>query len=86
MPPVSVLKPLLDALRLRGMIGMRRSRCRPSKPGWTIGPLSMPSISSADRAARGARSGKLPRAERSALDQALPKALAFRDARKMQEA
>jgi hypothetical protein len=46
----------------------------------------MPSISSAGRAARGARSGKLSPAERSALNEALAKALAFRDAGKMQEA
>ena len=46
----------------------------------------MRSISSAGRAARGARSAKLSAAERSALNQALAKALAFRDAGKMEEA
>ena len=46
----------------------------------------MRSISSASRATRGARSGKLTAAERSALNQALAKALAFRDAGKMPEA
>ena len=37
-------------------------------------------------AARGARSAKLSAAERSALNQALAKALAFRDAGKLPEA
>jgi hypothetical protein len=46
----------------------------------------MPSISSAGRAVRGARSEKLSPAERSGLNQALAKAFAFRDAGKMQEA
>jgi len=46
----------------------------------------MRSISSADRAARDARSGKLSAAERSALNRALAKALALRDAGKMPEA
>ena len=46
----------------------------------------MRSISSAGRAARGARSAKLSAAERSALNQALAKALAFRDAGKLPEA
>ena len=46
----------------------------------------MRSISSASRAARGALSGKLSPAERSALNQAQAKALAFRDAEKMPEA
>jgi hypothetical protein len=36
--------------------------------------------------ARGLRSGKMSAAERSALNQALAKALAFRDAGKMTEA
>jgi hypothetical protein len=46
----------------------------------------MRSISAATRTARGARSGKLSVAERSALNQALAKALAFRDAGKILEA
>jgi hypothetical protein len=46
----------------------------------------MPSISPAARSARGARPGKLSAAERSALNQALAKALAFRAAGKMPEA
>jgi hypothetical protein len=45
----------------------------------------MRNISAAGRAARGARSGKLSAIERSALNQALAKALAFRDAGKMPE-
>jgi hypothetical protein len=60
--------------------------CRPPKPSWTLGPGEMRSTSAAARSARGARSGKLPAAERSALNQALAKALAFRDAGKMPEA
>ena len=46
----------------------------------------MRTLSAADRNARGARPGKLSAAERSALNQALAKALAFRDAGKMPEA
>jgi hypothetical protein len=46
----------------------------------------MRSTSAADRNARDARSGRLSAAERSALNQALAKALAFRDAGKMPEA
>jgi len=47
----------------------------------------MRSISSASRATRGARSAaRLSAAERSALNKALAKALAFRDAGKMTEA
>jgi hypothetical protein len=46
----------------------------------------MRSISTAARTARGAQSGKLSAAERSALNQALAKALAFRDGGKMAEA
>ena len=46
----------------------------------------MRSISPAGRTARGARSQKLSATERSALNQALAKALAFRDAGKMAEA
>jgi hypothetical protein len=46
----------------------------------------MRSTSSGARPARGAQSGKLSAAERSALNQALAKALAFRDAGKMAEA
>jgi hypothetical protein len=42
--------------------------------------------SSAGRAPHDARSGKLTAAERSALSQALAKALAFRDAGKIPEA
>jgi hypothetical protein len=51
-----------------------------------FGPAAMRSISSAGRVGRGARSGKLSASERSALNQALAKALAFRDAGKMPEA
>jgi hypothetical protein len=43
-------------------------------------------ISAAPRSASGARSGKLSAEERSSLNQALAKALAFRDAGKMPEA
>jgi hypothetical protein len=46
----------------------------------------MRSISAAARNPRSAQSGKLYAAERSALNQALAKALAFRDAGKMPEA
>jgi hypothetical protein len=46
----------------------------------------MRSTSSGTRTARAARSGRLTAAERSALNQALAKALAFRDAGKMEEA
>ena len=46
----------------------------------------MRSTSSGTRTARGARAGRPSAAERSALNQALAKALAFRDAGKMQEA
>jgi hypothetical protein len=46
----------------------------------------MRTLSAADRNAQGARPGKLSAAERSALNQALAKALAFRDAGKMPEA
>jgi hypothetical protein len=46
----------------------------------------MRSISPASRATRSAQSGKLSAAERSGLNKALAKALAFRDAGKMQEA
>ena len=46
----------------------------------------MRSTPPAPRAARGTRSEKLSAAERSALNQALAMALAFRDAGKMQEA
>jgi hypothetical protein len=43
-------------------------------------------ILAAARSPRGAQLGKLSAAERSALNQALAKALAFRDAGKMPEA
>jgi hypothetical protein len=43
-------------------------------------------ISTAARNPRSAQSGKLSAAERSSLNQALAKALAFRDAGKMPEA
>jgi hypothetical protein len=43
-------------------------------------------MSATARGATGARPGKLSAAERSALNQALAKALAFRDAGKMPEA
>ena len=46
----------------------------------------MRSTSAAARSTRGARSGKLSAAERRSLNQALAKALAFRDAGKMPEA
>ena len=46
----------------------------------------MRNVPAADRSPRGARSGKLSAAERSALNQALAKALAFRDAGNMPEA
>jgi len=46
----------------------------------------MRNISAAPHGASGARSGKLSAAERSSLNQALAKALAFRDAGKMPEA
>ena len=46
----------------------------------------MRSSSSGTRTAPGARSGKLSAAERSALNQALAKAVAFRVAGKMAEA
>ena len=46
----------------------------------------MRSTSAVDRNAQRARLGKLSAAERSALKQALAKALAFRDAGKMEEA
>jgi hypothetical protein len=46
----------------------------------------MRSTSAADRSPRNTQSGKLSAADRSALNQALAKALAFRDAGKMPEA
>jgi hypothetical protein len=46
----------------------------------------MRSTSAADRNAQSAQSGKLSAAERRSLNQALAKALAFRDAGKMEEA
>jgi hypothetical protein len=46
----------------------------------------MRSRSSTHRITGGAQSGKLSSAERSALNQALAKALAFRDAGKLSEA
>ena len=46
----------------------------------------MRSISAAPRSASGARSEKLSAAERSSLNQALAKALAFKDAGKLPEA
>jgi hypothetical protein len=46
----------------------------------------MRSISAAGRNPQGALPGKLSAAERSAINQALAKALAFRDAGKMPEA
>ena len=57
----------------------------PLKPSWT-GQGVMRSMSPVGRTVRGARPGKLSAAERSALNQALAKALAFRDAGKMAEA
>jgi hypothetical protein len=46
----------------------------------------MRSMSSGTRTVRGAQPGRLTAAERSALNQALAKALALRDAGKMEEA
>jgi len=46
----------------------------------------MRTIPAAARGAPGARAGKLSAAERRSLNQALAKALAFRDAGKMEEA
>jgi len=46
----------------------------------------MHSTSSGTRAAREAQAGRLSAAERSVVNQALAKALAFRDAGKMEEA
>jgi len=46
----------------------------------------MRSISAVTRSARDARSGKLSATKRSAINQVLAKALAFKDAGKMQEA
>ena len=46
----------------------------------------MRSMSSGPRTARGAQPGRLTAAERSALNQAVAKALALRDAGKMEEA
>jgi hypothetical protein len=46
----------------------------------------MRSALAADRSAQGARPGKLSAAERSAFNQALAKALAFRDAGRVPEA
>jgi hypothetical protein len=60
--------------------------CRPPIPSWTAGPVAMRNISAAPHGASGPRSGKLSAAERSSLNQALAKALAFRDAGKVPEA
>ena len=60
--------------------------CRPPIPSWTVGPVAMRNISAAPHGAPRAGSGKLSAAERSSLNQALAKALAFRDAGKMPEA
>jgi len=53
------------------------------KPTWIN---TMRSTSAADRNAQSAWSGKLSAAERRSLNQALAKALGFRDAGKMPEA
>jgi hypothetical protein len=66
--------------------GLTVEICRLPKPSWTVGSVAMRTVSAATRSARGARSGKLSAAERSALNQALAKALAFRDAGKVPEA
>jgi hypothetical protein len=58
---------------------------RALKPRCT-GPTPMRSTSSAGDPDRGVGPGRLTPAQRSALNQALAKALAFRDAGKMQEA
>ena len=60
--------------------------CRPPMPNWTVGPGAMRRISAAARSPRGAQSGKLSAADRSALNRALAKALAFRDAGRVPEA
>jgi hypothetical protein len=60
--------------------------CHPPIPSWTVGPVAMRNISAALHGTSGARSGKLSAGERSSLNQALAKALAFRDAGKMPEA
>src|SRR5215472_6122540 len=76
-------RPGVQALRSKHF----RSRFAAPETALTaLEPVLMRSISSADRAARDARSGKLSAAERSALNQALAKALAFRDAGKIPEA
>jgi hypothetical protein len=54
--------------------------CRPLKPSWVS------TMRSTSAGAQTARPGKLSAAERSALNQALAKAPAFRDAGKMPEA
>ena len=61
--------------------------CRAPKPVGSVRgkSVAMRNTPAADRSARGAP-GKLSAAERSALNQALSKALAFRDAGKMPEA
>jgi hypothetical protein len=51
-----------------------------------MGPPAMRSMSSGTRTARGGRTGRLTAAERSVLNQALAKALAFRGAGKVEEA
>src|SRR4029077_20789298 len=48
--------------------------------------VAMRNISAAPRSSRGARSEKLSAAERSSLNQALAKALAFKDSGKLPEA
>jgi hypothetical protein len=64
------------------MMRPAREICGPLK----LGPLAMRNTSAAPANARDGRTGRLSPAERSALNQALAKALAFRDAGKMPEA
>jgi hypothetical protein len=58
--------------------------CHPLRPTWVSTMRSTSVV--ADRNAQSARSGRLSAAERRSLNQALAKALAFRDAGKMAEA
>jgi hypothetical protein len=60
--------------------------CRPLSPTWTVWAAQCAIYRPPVVPPRGARSGKLSATERSALNQALAKALAFRGAGKMPEA
>jgi hypothetical protein len=64
---------------LGAVIVVRRSRSIVPR---SIGPVEMRNPSSGTRTASGVPSGRLPAVERSALNQALSKSLAFRDAGK----